>query len=84
MNMQEHQNTNPATITYQEALGIANSLSPNDALRLAVEILSKLQANVSMSAEPRHLSELKGLGKDAWQTVDVDDYIRQERNSWRG
>ena len=23
-----------------------------------------------------------GLGKELWETLDVDDYIRQERNSW--
>jgi hypothetical protein len=27
--------------------------------------------------------ELRGLGKEIWQDIDVDEYIRQERASWR-
>ena len=32
----------------------------------------------------RRLSELKGLGKDIWETVNVDEYIEQERSAWGG
>jgi hypothetical protein len=27
--------------------------------------------------------ELKGLGKEFWRSIDVDEYIRKERDSWR-
>ena len=27
-------------------------------------------------------SELKGLGKELWQKVDVEKYLNEERNSW--
>ena len=30
----------------------------------------------------RQLSELKGLGKELWQKVDVEEYLDEERNSW--
>jgi hypothetical protein len=26
--------------------------------------------------------ELKGLGKEVWQAIDVDQYIAEERASW--
>jgi hypothetical protein len=32
--------------------------------------------------DPARLRELKGLGKDLWRSIDVDEYIRQERASW--
>jgi hypothetical protein len=28
--------------------------------------------------------ELEGLGKEAWQTIDAQEYINQERDSWNG
>jgi hypothetical protein len=28
------------------------------------------------------LSELKGLGKELWQKVDVAKYLDEERSSW--
>ena len=32
----------------------------------------------------RQLGELKGLGKELWQKVDVEKYLNEERNSWEG
>lgn len=33
---------------------------------------------------PMHsVLELKGLGKELWQSIDVDEYLKQERESWR-
>ncbi len=29
------------------------------------------------------LSNLAGIGKELWQTVDVDEYLEHERDSWR-
>jgi len=28
------------------------------------------------------IMDIKGLGKDLWQSVDVDEYIKNERDSW--
>ena len=28
------------------------------------------------------LKNLKGLGKEIWQDIDVDEYIKKERESW--
>jgi hypothetical protein len=32
--------------------------------------------------DPTRLRELKGLGKELWQSIDVNEYIKQERDSW--
>ena len=29
-----------------------------------------------------HLTELKGLGKEIWQSRSIDNYIQNERTSW--
>jgi len=28
------------------------------------------------------LKDLKGLGKEIWKDIDVEDYIKEERESW--
>lgn len=39
----------------------------------------------SLEAQQYHsIMELKGLGKELWQDVDVKKYIEEERSSWRG
>lgn len=35
-------------------------------------------------AKERSILELRGLGKEIWQDIDVDEYIRKERDSWDG
>ncbi|MCZ7356182.1 MAG: AbrB/MazE/SpoVT family DNA-binding domain-containing protein [Candidatus Methanoperedens sp.] len=32
--------------------------------------------------EPLSLKNLKGLGKEIWKDVDVEEYIKKERKSW--
>jgi len=34
------------------------------------------------STEPLSLKDLKGLGKEIWKEVDVEEYIKKERESW--
>ena len=33
--------------------------------------------------KPLTLRDLKGLGKEIWKDVDVEDYIKKERESWQ-
>ena len=37
---------------------------------------------IKKNFKKRQLSELKGLGKELWQKVDVEKYLNEERNSW--
>ena len=37
---------------------------------------------IKKNVKKRQLSELKGLGKELWQKVDVEKYLDEERNSW--
>lgn len=36
----------------------------------------------SDSPQPRHITEMRGLGKDLWQGTDPQDYLNAERDSW--
>ena len=48
--------------------------------RLAMEAL---RAIVARSGEKTHsVLELEGLGAEIWRGIDVDRYIRNERDSW--
>ena len=36
----------------------------------------------SDTPHPRHITEMRGLGKDLWQETDPQDYLNAERDSW--
>lgn len=68
-------------------------LTPNEQLTLIKELLSLYEQRIKIEAhrikpredEPLHdITELKGLGKEIWEQIDVDAYIEEERNSWDG
>jgi hypothetical protein len=40
--------------------------------------------NAGVRQRRRSLLELRGLGKDIWQDVDVSGYVNGERSSWSG
>ncbi len=33
-------------------------------------------------ARQRHITELRGLGKEVWQGLDAQEYVNSERDSW--
>ena len=72
-----------ATYTYENALQIAESLSPEDRRRLLEELTTR--AAKDASAEPQHsIMELCGLGAEIWEGIDAQEYVKQERASWDG
>ena len=53
------------------------------AIELIQYSLEQSAANAETAPRKRgRLSELKGLGKEIWEGIDVDQYIREERDSW--
>ena len=68
---------NVSTIYHQ--VEMLDNVSKIDLLQ---KILSSLKLN-SLSQEKKHsLSELKGLGKELWKKTDIENYIKNERDSW--
>jgi len=68
--------------SYEHAKRSVEALTPREQLRLVSELAVRLSAE--LDPQPRSLMELEGLGREVWQGVDVEEYLRQERSSWDG
>lgn len=67
------------TEEYRAVRNQAQRLSTDEQFRL----LEDLVAMLKKKSRPQHsILEFKGVGKGVWEGVDVDEYIRQERDSW--
>ncbi len=63
-------------LTVEELLEAANQLAPEDRKRL-VHALTQ-----GAEGPKRHITELRGLGKEIWQGQDAQEYVDAERDSW--
>jgi hypothetical protein len=64
---------------------IKNELSglDSDEYRDVLEaVLEMVKQGSGKPVRPRSLLELRGLGKELWVQIDVEDYINQDRDSW--
>lgn len=68
---------------YEQVKKSAEALDPADQLRLVAELAARLSDELERRPR-RSLLELKGLGKEIWESISVDEYLRQERSSWNG
>jgi hypothetical protein len=68
-----------ATPEYELALKIAERLSPEERVRLARELA---EPSAGGPRPRRSILELRGLGKEIWEGIDTDAYIKAERDSW--
>ncbi|HZS75059.1 MAG TPA: hypothetical protein VFA41_00470 [Ktedonobacteraceae bacterium] len=70
-----------SSLTYDDLLTAIRQLSLEEQARLLQELAQLVYARIK--AEPAHsIREFRGLGKEIWQGIDVEQYINQERNSW--
>lgn len=67
-------------MTITEILEQAKMLSPQERKELAKLLIDIV--DLPPTQPKRQLSELRGLGKDIWQDIDVQDYINQMRDEW--
>lgn len=70
-------------MSYEELLMQARLLSLEDEARLLEELMADLRQRLD-NQQYHSIMELKGLGKELWQGIDVEKYIEEERSSWRG
>ena len=68
----KHQIAVPATIRRQLEIDAGD--------HLLVEVQDGVIVLIPMPADP--IEELKGLGREIWEDVDVQDYIDGERAGW--
>ena len=70
-------------MTLQEILKEAAALSAKERRELIKLLVDTLATDQSSSPTKQHsILELRGLGKEIWQDVDVEDYINQMRDEW--
>jgi hypothetical protein len=74
---------NTPMVTYDNVLGLVRRLNPVEQARLLEELATLLRHRVA-SQSRRSILELQGLGKEIWRGVDVQAYVKQERDSWNG
>lgn len=69
-------------LTYNDVVATLPTLALDEQLNL-LEVLSSVLKKAMQPRVKRHnLLELEGLGADVWSKVNVDNYVRQERDSW--
>ncbi len=69
--------------TYKETLERVRQLDPADQARL-LEELAELVRQHTATRRKRSILELEGLGKEIWEGIDAQEYVRQERAAWTG
>ena len=47
------------------------------------EVPPEIQIEEPVLTKKHNIMEWWGVGKEVWQGIDVDEYIRKERDSWR-
>lgn len=67
----------------EELLSQARLLSLEDEALLLEKLMADLRQRLE-GQQYHSIMELKGLGKELWQGIDVEKYIEEERSSWRG
>jgi len=75
---------NKTHLTYDEVVATLPHLDPEEQLNLLEVLSSELRKRIAPRKAGKHsLLELEGLGEGIWSKLDVDEYVRQEHNSWR-
>ncbi|MBV9038422.1 MAG: hypothetical protein JO182_28295 [Acidobacteriaceae bacterium] len=72
-----------AASPYETAVRAFEALSPKDQAKLLMEISGRVRSR-ELSSKQRNILELQGLGKEVWEGVDAQEYVRNERASWDG
>jgi len=72
-----------AVVSYESALQMAQSLSPEERLRL-VHDLTTPAAQIASESQQSSILEICGLGAELWKQSDAQEYVRNERASWAG
>lgn len=66
-----------------EILNQFQSRSLSEQIELLEELKAIISRQLSAQSQPRHKArEFRGVGRETWKDVDVEEYLRQERASW--
>lgn len=80
---QESPQTNKIMTGYQEVRSQVDKLTLQEQLQL-LEELKMIVGRDPKNKSKRSIMELEGMGKDIWQGIDAQKYVKRERISWDG
>lgn len=63
------------SLTLEQIIAAASQLTEAERQRL-------MEALTAPKVTQRHVTELRGLGKEIWQDQDAQEYVNHERDSW--
>lgn len=69
---------------YQHVLSLAQQLNVDEQIQLLQALLSEVASDVKTQNKQASIQSIRGVGKDIWAEIDVEQYIREERASWNG
>lgn len=69
-------------MTVLEMLEQAKALSVAERKELTKLLIDSLDTPEEELQRQRHITELRGLGKDVWADIDPQAYINQLRDEW--
>ncbi len=82
-NIQPQHSTFMSNDVYRIVFSQVRQLSTDEQFRLLEDLAVMVRKGTTR--KPKHrITELKGLGKEIWEGVDVEEYIKKERGSWSG
>jgi hypothetical protein len=70
-----------STLNINQIVSEIEKLDYNDKINILSRI-AKLLKREDRVHQINSIIRLKGLGKNIWRTIDVDNYISDERESW--
>lgn len=69
-------------MTVLEVLEQAKALSVAERKELTKLLIDSLDTPEEKPQRQRHITELRGLGKDVWADIDPQAYVNQLRDEW--
>ena len=69
-------------MTVLEVLEQAKALSMAERKELTKLLIDSLDTPEEELQRQRHITELRGLGKDVWADIDPQAYVNQLRDEW--
>jgi hypothetical protein len=74
--------TEKAHPTYDEIAAALPSLETEEQIDLLEVLTIALKKSVRKKKRKHSLMELEGLGAEVWSGVNVEQFLRSERDSW--
>jgi len=74
--------TRKTSLSYSDYVRGINSLNIDEQLTLLEIISTRLKKTIGKRRKKNSIMELEGLGANIWKSIDAQDYVHKERESW--